>query len=350
MKIRNSFLSLPIIVLGFVAHPHPQAHAQQPASERGKPETPAPAAPAPQAPRGGITALLQGRPQLKPETFEKALEIVSFFETSSKSGWGKVTGDFDGQGISCGIFQWNIGKKSLQPIVTSAGKDAVLKYMPTHGGELWRACTGDVVLGLAIVRTWQDTVDTVVNGKTRRRATWKKGFEKVPVELKALFSSPEMRGPQLAAAQAVGQSAWKNACAFAQAARGGGAEPTLAEFTTFLDAQVFNGGMAKLTHADVLKLKASIPQGQEMAHLCDWLAKANEPSFQWKEARQNATLWRTKQPAQDTLDLLLLQYLRALRAEGSNGTFKANVLSRRGTILFNDGWVNGARISFDALK
>lgn len=82
------------------------------------------------------------------------LEITGSFEGS---GYGQVTGNFDGMGISCGILQWNYGQGSLQakvlapyiqaygsihplidPTATMSSVDA-LKYAKEHllmGGEV----------------------------------------------------------------------------------------------------------------------------------------------------------------------------------------------------------------------
>ena len=47
-------------------------------------------------------------------TLDKAIRITGRFEGS---GYGNITGDFDGQGLSLGILQWNIGQGTLQPLL-----------------------------------------------------------------------------------------------------------------------------------------------------------------------------------------------------------------------------------------
>ena len=56
---------------------------------------------------------------------ECALRITGHFEDSSDP-LAAVSGDFDNQGISLGVLQWNIGSGSLQPIIKSVGRDTVL--------------------------------------------------------------------------------------------------------------------------------------------------------------------------------------------------------------------------------
>jgi N-acetylmuramidase len=46
----------------------------------------------------------------------KALQITSSFETGRPLGFGGLTGNFDGQGLSFGLLQWNVGSGSLLPL------------------------------------------------------------------------------------------------------------------------------------------------------------------------------------------------------------------------------------------
>lgn len=47
----------------------------------------------------------------------KALQITSSFETGRPLGFGGLTGNFDGQGLSFGLLQWNVGSGSLFPLL-----------------------------------------------------------------------------------------------------------------------------------------------------------------------------------------------------------------------------------------
>lgn len=51
---------------------------------------------------------------------QRCLELTAFFETSLRSPdcYKVVTGNFDGQGLSAGALQWNIGQGSLQPLLS----------------------------------------------------------------------------------------------------------------------------------------------------------------------------------------------------------------------------------------
>jgi hypothetical protein len=48
-------------------------------------------------------------------SIEKAIEITGSFE--GNRGYSSVAGNFDGQGISFGLLQWNAGSHTLQPIL-----------------------------------------------------------------------------------------------------------------------------------------------------------------------------------------------------------------------------------------
>ncbi|NLI14956.1 MAG: chitosanase [candidate division Zixibacteria bacterium] len=47
----------------------------------------------------------------------KALRITSTFETGKELNFAGLAGNFDGQGLSFGILQWNIKSQTLQPLL-----------------------------------------------------------------------------------------------------------------------------------------------------------------------------------------------------------------------------------------
>jgi hypothetical protein len=53
---------------------------------------------------------------------EKCFNLTKTFETSYKNpteGFSVIAGNFDGQGISFGVLQWNLGQGTLQPMLHS---------------------------------------------------------------------------------------------------------------------------------------------------------------------------------------------------------------------------------------
>ena len=53
----------------------------------------------------------------------KAVAITSTFETGKPGGFFGLAGNFDGQGISFGLVNWNIGTGSLQPLLREFAKE-----------------------------------------------------------------------------------------------------------------------------------------------------------------------------------------------------------------------------------
>ncbi len=76
-------------------------------------------------------------PQITREPVEKrCLALTACFETGCMfpESFSCLTGDFDRQGISLGVLQWNFGQQSLQPL---------LKEMDSLHGEALKNIFGD---------------------------------------------------------------------------------------------------------------------------------------------------------------------------------------------------------------
>jgi hypothetical protein len=287
-------------------------------------------------------------PQYAPkEILIPAIAVVSHFENGSGDPYLGITLDFDGQGLSLGLLQWNINQRSLQPLVRNLGKANVLKTMPTYGEDFWNACTSSKDEGLRIVRKWQNI--TLATKQHDRSAHWKPEYLEVKQELLALLGSKTMRALQDDQAKVDSEQAWKEACNWAQAQRGRGELPTNREFTAFLDTIAHSGGMAGLSHRDVLRWRryhASYKHPSQLAS--NWLYLIHKPQWQVADANKNSEIWQTTFPEQYE-DLMLLCWLRAQESYGSWGYAQGVALCRRGTILANNGWVNGQPQSFPQL-
>lgn len=64
---------------------------------------------------------------------EMALRITTFFESSKSMNFQALAGDFDGQGMSFGLIQWNFGQNTLGPL---------LKKMLATDAAAFAACFG----------------------------------------------------------------------------------------------------------------------------------------------------------------------------------------------------------------
>jgi hypothetical protein len=255
---------------------------------------------------------------------EAALAITGDFETMGDP-WTAVSGDFDGEGISCGPLQWNIGQNSLQPMVRAVGRAVVGKAMRLHGADFWAACNAPISAGLALVRSWQDG--------TRLRPQPK-------AELEALLATPEMRREMLNKVRKIADDA------FAQAGRWDGKPdaPTGRSFCWFFDLVTQNGGLKGLDRDDVAAFIAGHGTDRADDAICAWLANRPTSSGHDRDCRRNAEAWRDK-TGKATLDLLVMSFLRAQLAKEQ---WRHVVLNRKGTIAMGFGWVNGEQYALEA--
>jgi hypothetical protein len=246
------------------------------------------------------------------------VKVTGTFENSGDPYVG-VSGDFDGQGISCGVLQWNIGQNSLQPLVKAVGKTSVTAAMPTLGTDMWAACNGSIGSALKTVRTWQK--GTVL------LATPKK-------ELKALMGSPTMRAEQDTQIRGVATKAELYADKWAND-RGTG-KRTPQELAWFFDVVTQNGSMKDLDFDDVTSFKKAAGAANADDLVCDWLAGTTKKFAGMEDCHKNAERWRD-QAGGLALDLLVLGYLRSQK---STLKWRGDVLNRKGTLAMKEGWVH----------
>jgi hypothetical protein len=107
----------------------------------------------------------------------KALDVVSFFETSGQ-GFSGVTGNFDGQGVSWGILQWNFGQNTLQPLLTQ-----IIQKNPEKTKSIWGPLFPTLqTLSQATVAKALSICQSEVLSGIELRTEWKNGFEKLGKE------------------------------------------------------------------------------------------------------------------------------------------------------------------------
>ncbi|WEK03312.1 MAG: peptidoglycan-binding domain 1 protein [Candidatus Devosia phytovorans] len=244
--------------------------------------------------------------------------LVGRFENGSEPYLG-ATGDFDGQGISCGVLQWNIGQGSLQPMIVKAGEAVVHATMPAFGQAMWEACTSPIPRGLAIVRGWQSNKKLLAGPRA---------------ELKALMGSPTLRQLQDDRIASVAEKADVHARAWADAR--GTAGRSKQELAFFFDLVTQNGSMKGLSFSDVAAFKAAVGNAKADDLICDWLAGTGSQMWGHQDAHKNAQLWRDAVGGAE-LDLLVFAYLRSQK---SVLKARADVLNRNGTIATRRGHVH----------
>ena len=256
------------------------------------------------------------------DDFLKAgLEITGHFEDSADP-FAAVSGNFDAQGISLGVLQWNIGSNSLQPIVRFLGKAAVTSKMPNYGEDLWNACNTTVVEGLAIVRAWQP------NNKLPKAC-----FN----ELKAFVRDTPFQTRQMDVARKVGNTAWATAQDWDQ--KRGGSGVSKKAFCWFYDVFTQNGGLKSLTVKKVQDFIANNGADQADAVICDWLAARADDNRGAKDSRKNANLWRGTVVDRDMF-FFVASYLRI---QESNQLWQSDAMNRKAAIAVGTGWVHGTK-------
>lgn len=65
----------------------------------------------------------------------RAVEITSLFETGKRGGFYGLSGNFDGQGLSFGLVNWNIGTGSLQPLLRDFAKQHPMRWVWVFGTD-----------------------------------------------------------------------------------------------------------------------------------------------------------------------------------------------------------------------
>lgn len=113
-----------------------------------------------------------------------ALQITSSFETGRPLGYGGLTGDFDGMGLSFGLLQWNIGAGSLQPLLRA--------FADQHPANL-EADFGDQAASLREMLALPSTAEQLAWARTLNRGgsgtdrfqivePWRAAFEKLAAD------------------------------------------------------------------------------------------------------------------------------------------------------------------------
>lgn len=207
-----------------------------------------------------VVAPIKPSNSYKLSTLEKAITITGRFEGN---GYGNITGDFDGQGLSLGILQWNIGQGTLQPLLREmnlnynmAARSILLDSYNAFNTMLSKTPTEQL--------TWAKTIN---NSQKVIREPWR-------TRLIALANSQEFRAIQLNYAKTIGDLALsicnkynlKSERAFALA----------------FDIGVQNGGVKAKTDLRIAyRASSDVSEKDRMALIAN--AVANDSNTRWIE-------------------------------------------------------------------
>lgn len=281
------------------------------------------------------SALADGNPPSS--TVDTVWDALSVFEGSI----GTAAGDFDCQGISIGIAQWNVGKSflSVKGIILANPKEQLSQWMPTFGLTFVEALNMGKDSTMTFVRRLQEFDDLSSCDSKKRKARWSNDGKRFVSELKKVLVSPDSVRKQRELRTDVFVQGWRNANDWAAANRGVGATPSIKEVAYFVDMAIFNGGGLQKFG---LAYKARSPD--EVARLSrktiEYLETANDDFLLHKiAARKNSHLLKPDTLSDTDRALFALSYEVAMKLNASHARqFRLTVINRRAAILFGKAY------------
>ena len=248
---------------------------------------------------------------------ELCLHVSGGFENGQGASYTSITGNFDGQGISCGILQWNAGQNTLQALINNiAGRMGWDKANSFFSSSLQ---TFAGLRGAAAVQWCLDHY-IVTGGKDvdpGARVRWQ-NFLQQPESVAAQIDMAS-KGVLGSAKRLVGTYAPD----YVNANR---------PYCFFFDVITQEGGMTSGHHTVPPLPSGSVPDVSDALAF----ANANNPAC--------ATIWQSVTPSDNEAALLLhYGYARAMLA---NPAYQWDACARRGTIACRSGIVHGAHIDF----
>jgi Putative peptidoglycan binding domain len=181
----------------------------------------------------------------------KALALTGSYETDKgvPECFAGLSGDFDGQGLSFGVLQWNFGQESLQPLLnemSTAHPETMAGIFQTNYDVLLRALTADKAELMTFVRSIQHPVQHYIY------EPWRGMF-------KSLGRTEEYQDIQRKHASRLFQSALRLCADY-----GLWSERAVA---LMFDIKVQNGSISDLVKAQILKELQGLPKDLPEADL-----------------------------------------------------------------------------------
>jgi hypothetical protein len=249
---------------------------------------------------------------------ELCLHVSGGFENGQGASYTSLTGNFDGQGMSAGVLQWNAGQGTLQQLVkniaASMGWDKAQSFF---GSSIQQFASTNGVSGVQ----WCLDHYIVAGGKNIDPAAAQRW--------RNFLSQPESIAAQVAMASAgVLGHAKREVAAYA---------PDYAAnnrpYVFFFDLLVQQGGMSVHGHTVPPVPAGTTPDTTDVMTF----AEANDPKC--------ADLWENVITGGDNEAALLAHYAYA-RAILANPQFQWDACARRGTIACRQGIVHAAHLDF----
>lgn len=283
-----------------------------------------------------LAALVAGACRASPppeEVSDTIWEAIKVFEGAANT----VSGDFDCQGMSIGVAQWNVGKSftSVKAIVTSVPLSMRRSLMPTHGPLFEQALAAGQATTMAFVRSLQTIADPQSCDANKRLARWDSDGKVFVLELGKVLSLPNSVAAQRRLRTGIFTNGNSNAIRWAKALRGTASEPTLKEIAYFVDMQNFNGGGLQKFQLPYAGLDATA-RAACVSDAITYLRTADEPFLLHKKAaRKNASLLRPGPLSDSELVLFCNAHKVALKLNATySRQFRLTTMNRRAAILF----------------
>jgi hypothetical protein len=275
-----------------------------------------------------------------------AIKDVSVPE--AKGCWSSAAGDFDGQIISVGVMQWNLGQGSLQPLLrkfktgapSSQGHERLQDLMPSYGKLLFSA-------GCLRTTVTKECHDGLLKLQTNGVLDAKfKG------EVDAVFETDLMVQIEVDYfVRTLGSVKSDLARIFP------GQRPSPREIKWAIDTKVQQGAFP--ADADIARLKAQWDKLAEPAQrtdallsLMDWyrgLCNSVDQGGVDKDCAFNFSQWHDliakRGVSGEQGYLLYLTFLRSRTAASMSGYWQALTFQRRAKIVLGVGSVGGNRVS-----
>jgi hypothetical protein len=272
-----------------------------------------------------------------------ALKDTSIPETSGC--WGGATGNFDGQLISAGVLQWNLGQSSLQPLLKrykasfteQAFRQQIAQQMPKFGKSLF----SDGCLQSKVTKACQAKITSLQTGGQLDSA-----FKS---ELDTLFESNAMVQVQVDFFIRLLERLRSDlGRIFA------GKTPSARAIKWAIDTKVQQGGFPQ--DEDIRRMRKSLESlgGSNrltpVAGIVRWyegLCGAVDQGGVSLDCRYNVGTWQDMLAegaiTDEQIDLLCLSFLRSRTAATMGGYWQALTFQRRAKIILGAGSVGGRR-------
>lgn len=252
---------------------------------------------------------------------ELSLRVSGGFENASGASYTSLTGNFDGQGLSAGVLQWNAGQGTLQQLVAATaekmgGWDRANSYFTSSLQQF------SVLKGNAAIQWCLDKY-IVTGGKNVDPAA--------KVRWVNFLSQPECIDAQIEmASNGILAHVKREVAAYTP-----GFTMDNRPYVFFFDLIVQEGGMSVRGHT-----VPAIPQDVK-PDITDAMAFAGANDAKCQMLWQGVV-------SQDDEAALLLHYAYA-RAMLANPAFQWDAMVRRGTIACRQGIVHAAHIDFTSI-